>query len=327
MTLVAYPAGLPPPATAPLTPAERRQLSAQDGARIARAAQRDRLGMQSAAFFFTFAEMAVFTAWLRDALVFGSYWFGASWSSPQGGTLQHRFVGEPRRALVPGRGWNVSAIVELRGLGMPQDDRSDRLGRFDPAYTFAGNGTSISGGTLSNGNETITNLCPFNIVSSGITRSINARSDRRYFEARVDTLIGNAQLWIGFCVASFPVASKAGIVSGAFGKSTGATLLSFDGTKVVNDTRTLVPGDVAMVAFDIPNGRAWVGVNGVWSSGNPSTGVAPSLTGQLAQPYYAAIGWDNANAVGGVYQSTATGRFVASEMSYPIPAGFLGISD
>jgi hypothetical protein len=117
MTASAYPSSLPAPNACVLMPAERRQLSASDGARIARALQRDRLGTVSLSFRFTFAEMAIFTAWVRDDLIFGGQWFAASWPLPPGGSWAFKLLGEPRRSLLPGVGWDVSATAEVRGAG------------------------------------------------------------------------------------------------------------------------------------------------------------------------------------------------------------------
>lgn len=125
MTTSFYPPGLPGPNSASIVPAERRQFSALDSVRIARVLQADRLGTQTLSFRFTSSEMAIFTAWWRDLLIYGSQWFGATWPAPQGGVVQRRFIGEPRRTLLIGVGWDVSAVVEMRGAGMPQESAVD----------------------------------------------------------------------------------------------------------------------------------------------------------------------------------------------------------
>ncbi|KQV85428.1 hypothetical protein ASC87_06980 [Rhizobacter sp. Root1221] len=107
---------------------ERRLLSPEGGTAgplKSRVLQRDLLQREQAAFLFTFAQAEVFRSWWRDTLVFGGCWFGAHWPLPQGvpeGAYRfRRFVGTPTWSeFLPGVGWNVTAVLEVRGLGTPE---------------------------------------------------------------------------------------------------------------------------------------------------------------------------------------------------------------
>lgn len=123
-----YPSGLPCPRMSEVQSKERRLLSPEGGTAgplKTRVLQRDLLQREQVAFLFTFAQAEVFRAWWRDTLVFGGCWFGAHWPLPQGvpegGYRFRRFVGAPTWSeFLPGVGWSVTAVLEVRGLSTPE---------------------------------------------------------------------------------------------------------------------------------------------------------------------------------------------------------------
>ena len=125
---ITYPDNLPCPRVSEVQAKERRHLSPQAGVAgpmRTRVLQRDLLQREQAAFIFTFEQAEVFRAWWQDVLIFGGCWFGAHWPLPQavpdGGYRFRRFVGAPTWAdFIPGVGWGVTAVFEVRGLGTPE---------------------------------------------------------------------------------------------------------------------------------------------------------------------------------------------------------------
>jgi len=80
--------------------------------------QRDRHAFQDVDFVYTHDELAVFTEWVETSLVKAGAWFTSTWAQPQGGAGVRRFVGEPSYPVYyPSVGWNVRAMVEVRGAG------------------------------------------------------------------------------------------------------------------------------------------------------------------------------------------------------------------
>lgn len=129
--------------------------SSLPGPRQLRAVQRDRGGVQSVDFFFTHAELAIFTAWLEDALISAGAWFSASWAIPMGGVAVRRFIGYPSLPVFfPNIGWRVTANVEVRGrsaLPMPQPLRPLFLLHFDGSFVDVMGGTFVANDIVTDG--------------------------------------------------------------------------------------------------------------------------------------------------------------------------------
>jgi len=82
--------------------------------------------------------------------------------------------------------------------------------------------------------------------------------------------------------------------------------------------------DTLQVAFDIPNGNMWIGVNNTWSGGgNPATGTSPTISGISASTiYFVAQGLYSAAGATGAGGSVCFGQ---RPWAYSAPAGFGGI--
>lgn len=119
-TPIVYPDSLPSPKFAPVLADERRALP--NGRPFsARDLQRDRLATRQIQFPpFTSAEMQAFRDFWRDDLDFGGNWFSASrWPTPDGTPWVYKWISVTHNENVPGGYWDVSGVVEVRGVGMP----------------------------------------------------------------------------------------------------------------------------------------------------------------------------------------------------------------
>lgn len=155
--------------------------------------------------------------------------------------------------------------------------------------------------------------------SGSVFNSVRGKlaKEEGYFEVELKTLSSMASVVIGVGDASFSLSSY----PGATAKSAGVQWVSTPTTQpfVSGVTRangfvnipTSSPGDVIMVY--LKDGNAWFGRNGVWTSGDPSLGTAPNVTGFTGLVYPAVGTYDAANKV--------SIRTLASEFSYPIPDG------
>lgn len=116
-----FPATLPGPSVATVTPADRRLLSDVPGPQNARGIQRDYLAVQHLEWnLLDSAAALMFQSWWRTSLIFGAAWFAATWPLPLGWqSATRRFLGTPRWQHLPGGFWRVSADCELRGRGLP----------------------------------------------------------------------------------------------------------------------------------------------------------------------------------------------------------------
>lgn len=115
-----YPDTLPCPQRAPYQRAERRALSSIPGQRRARALWRDRLGTEPVQFLLTFEQVAIWLAWFENEQLHGGAWFAATWRLPSGRDGVFRFIEPPSYPeFVPVVGWRVTAVMEVRGRGMP----------------------------------------------------------------------------------------------------------------------------------------------------------------------------------------------------------------
>src|SRR5438309_2184236 len=126
MAVVTYPKSLPCPQTSIVTPAERRALSSADRPRDARNIQRDRRDYERVTWppFDPAKADAILTFW-RDTLHHGGAWFVADWPLPRGRNIQvtRKFHDQPTWKFIAGGLWQLSAVCEVRGLGLPIDDQ------------------------------------------------------------------------------------------------------------------------------------------------------------------------------------------------------------
>lgn len=118
-----YPATLPCPQVAVVAPLERRALATSSRPREARALQRDRGILANVTWPpFTAAQAATFRAWWKDSIVFGVAPFNATWPLPEGLVPAiWQFAATPVWSFVPGGFWQVSAQLEVRGVGEVRD--------------------------------------------------------------------------------------------------------------------------------------------------------------------------------------------------------------
>lgn len=121
-TLSVYPAGLPGPSIATVSPAERRLLSDLPGVQQVRGIQRDYMAFQDLEWSLLDADAAlIWNTWWRDTITYGMAWFLATWPSPIGWTaIERRFLGPPRWEHLPNGFWRVAVRCELRGRGVDQ---------------------------------------------------------------------------------------------------------------------------------------------------------------------------------------------------------------
>ena len=129
--LIAYPASLPPPVSAPCRPAQRVRRSDLAGPVVQAARERDFRGEQTVTFLFTDDEAQTFDDWWRLQLREGGQAFQAPWPLPQG--YSHAAVRKCMRAPVwarqTRRTWRVTLQCEVLGRHLPpQGDSSTVLG-------------------------------------------------------------------------------------------------------------------------------------------------------------------------------------------------------
>lgn len=116
MAVASYPSQLPTPQAMTLSPAERRQLSAPDLPREARALERERRRLERIVFPpMDATQAAIFRAWWHEDLLDGGAWFAASWPTMAGvAEVVRKFVGAPTWSFIPGGRWRISAMCETR---------------------------------------------------------------------------------------------------------------------------------------------------------------------------------------------------------------------
>ena len=98
-----------------------------------------------------------------------------------------------------------------------------------------------------------------------------------------------------------------------------------NGAQAGNGACATPDGTVVGIAFDPATGNLWFSINGVWISGNPATNTAPTATLPLAGATYQIISQQYGQNGGGL-TADQTINVTASEMAYPIPAGFASFS-
>jgi hypothetical protein len=316
--VVVYPPALPCPAegTALLIPAERRQMSGLEGARVARAVQRDRLATRQVTFNYSFAQAATFWSWWRTTLIYGGAWFEVTdWPLPQGGISVVRFLGVPTRQVIPGFGWRLSAEVEVRGAGVLPT-------LFDEVSVTWEAATKGPQWTLSGGSLTGT-VASLSVAEYGLRATRSASSGKRYFEVLLTHVGANA----------LPHAPSFGVSTDDLGlynpDSTalpGGTSHSWGYLKDGEKNHTAIAsaygsalgnGDIFMCAVDLDAGKIWFGADGTWfGSGNPAAGLNPafSFTPEPLRPVTACNSVNDGTCI-------VTGRFALAALTYK-PSGF-----
>jgi hypothetical protein len=121
MAYIVYPLGLPMPSISTVQSDERRRIPELEGVRNTSILQMDRLELQELEFVFDdFDKSEEFRAWHRDDLVFGACFFSAKWPLPRGMvSAVRRFIEMPKWQYLPAAGWRVTAMCEVRGIGLP----------------------------------------------------------------------------------------------------------------------------------------------------------------------------------------------------------------
>lgn len=166
--------------------------------------------------------------------------------------------------------------------------------------------------TLTNSNKTAsvsTNVAANVWSTTGVT-------DKRYFEFMKDVSGPSVAL---------AVTSTRPLSSGSFTGT--STLVCFDDGGALHDNSggsssigsAWAVGDVIMVAVDATAGKVYFGRNGAWlGSANPSAGTGAQITfAGGASTYY--VGAEFNTTPGG---AQATGRFIGSELKYPMPTAY-----
>lgn len=248
-------------------------LSSINGPRKSRVGQTDRLSTQSLQFvLWSEAQVQAWVNWYRDDLDNGGAWFLATWPQPEGGSGVRRFVGAPGfpEYLGPGRGWRVSADVQIRGRGLAPV-------RYVP---LSWNPNDKGARTiLSNRNFTST------YHPDGLRGGARATTSRNagcwYFEiALVGTAFNSQNAWLGVAPASWVFENAPGSDSMAGAGWTIATNGFSYANGVMSSTQEESPYPAnagrMMIAVDIDAGAIYYGADGAWYDGVPEPGHAQS---------------------------------------------------
>ena len=97
-----------------------------------------------------------------------------------------------------------------------------------------------------------------------------------------------------------------------------------NGTSLNSTLRQALSSQIsyAMVALDPANGNLWIGYNGTWFTGNPSTGTSPYATG-VTGPLTPFVASYNDNSYGNLLYTINFGQ---QPFQYSIPTGFSKLS-
>ncbi|WP_162782116.1 hypothetical protein [Arenimonas caeni] len=167
--------------------------------------------------------------------------------------------------------------------------------------------------TLSGGNLIATG----GVNSSGVARSVQAISGKRYFEAVMITInTGVAVVAAGVATSAHSLTASLGYANpngwAFWGRNTGAR---HNGATAI--ARTSASGDVFGFAVDEPNGKLWIRQNGSWIQGDPETDTNPIWSNLSGTLYAAACPWGS-----GTTSVTVEMRFDPATFSIAAPAGF-----
>lgn len=152
--------------------------------------------------------------------------------------------------------------------------------------------------------------------AANVFNSVRATTSRTegYFEVKFLSASPAASVVIGVGDAAFSL----GGYPGSTAKSAGVQFINtqtpqpfVNGVTRANgftNLPTSIAGDVVMVY--VKEGNVWWGRNGVWTSGDPSTGTAPNVTGFTGAVFPAVAPYDYVNVVQ---------LRTAAPFSYPVP--------
>ena len=342
-TPISFPAALPGPSVASITPAERRLLSDLPGPLNARGIQRDYLAVQQLEWnLLDPAAAAILKNFDDVTLTFSAAWFASTWPLPAGWVAGvRRFIGRPRWQHVAGGFWRVTATCEVRGrsllpytsrLPVIWDDASSQL-----SYTYGS--ITQAGWVINSANQRAASIAasfnnfPPNTPAGGTHLMLNAKNGLRssgklYFEIYIsDTsssdsthVIGKMGIaQVGFPSGGWWPAYTVGVSSSASGAD-GSDYVASPTPEAAAYQPGWPSGGVMMFAVDLDLGRMWVGKNGAWQNtgGNdPATNYQPTFIGVVGpvMPFvrYFAV----------LMVTTLELRTRLSDMTYAPPTGFL----
>lgn len=179
MVAVVFPATLPGPGVATITPAERRLLSDLPGPQNVRGIQRDYLATQQLEWNLLDATAAAaFQAWWKVALYYGCAWFSAAWPMPAGwGSAVRRFIAPPKWQHLAGGFWRVTAECEVRGRGLAPNDcfRETFTAGVGPYGTVSGNAGLFTAVATPPYGQGVAIAAPGSGIAAIVRRAIPAR--------------------------------------------------------------------------------------------------------------------------------------------------------
>lgn len=300
-----YPASLPCPQTATVTPFDRGQRSNEDRPREARALSLDRLALVRATWPpMRHAEASRFYSFWKEELFDGGAWFNATWPLPQGKVpAVFKFAEQPRWRFVPGGLWQIEALLEQRGRGLPVNEAAP-VG-VEPTPWNNENPVGVWSFTESNFTAESSEAGAYVVSETGVSVG------DYYAELEV----------------TFEFDEGGGAVIGA-GVTTDNPGLSTDGVAwtisgeiyvggVLDDTQSaLSSGDVIMIAVETLTGKVWLGRNGVWL-GDPD-----ARTGEIATLGGGNEFWLSFSLQGSEAAYSCTLRTAQSQFSYAAPTDF-----
>jgi hypothetical protein len=186
---------------------------------------------------------------------------------------------------------------------------------------------SLAGVIYSNGNLSISGAT-YETYPTNVRTTLGVSSGSYYWE--VTTTVGDGETNLGgLGIAGSDMPNDTGYIgeeaSGfSFGYgSDNATFyywawagVTVPGTPPVDSP--VDAGIVYMFALDMDDGNFWVGQNGVWYSGDPSTATSPVATG-INGTVYPAVTFYNYDSP---QYDAYTANFGATAFKYPVPTGF-----
>ena len=174
--------------------------------------------------------------------------------------------------------------------------------------------------TLSNGGLTVT-PSGFN-GNQAIRGSVSHNSGKYYVEFLITGTVNNAGMIVGLADTTFVAANQ---YLGSNGISVGYQLAGAEyattGFSIINAAQiSPVSNDVWAIAVDFTAGKAWIGRNSVWLSGDPASGTGQFITMTGAPALGAALfpGMTFYGPGNGVWTLQPT----AASQKYAPPSGF-----
>jgi hypothetical protein len=168
--------------------------------------------------------------------------------------------------------------------------------------------------SLSNAGRTITRTTSVNYVQVAVECSRTVSSGKWYFEVYIDSYEYNMIVGLGSAKCN----TYPGTVELGIGIYLGNGNTYPLGTNQFSGCTT---GDTIGVAYDADTKKIFFSKNGVWGgSSNPVTGVNPAYTNTNNYIYHPFVSLY-------VSPSSATSRFYAEELAYPIPSGYFPIGN